>query len=145
MSAMTNQEEIQRLARLSDMNRQRLTQIEDQVVRLTTVKEEHTQVSTSLENINSDNKQSSLIPIGAGIHLPITFNKEQTTLVDIGSGIFLEKHPEEAAKILENRISEIQALIDSLTSEYQKTESKILEITTQLNTSIQEHNKEIGE
>ena len=139
---MTNQDEIQRLARLAEMNRQRLSQIEDQVVKLNNVKEEHTHVSVALENINKETSQSSLIPLGAGIHLPTTFNKDQTTLVDIGSGILLEKNPQEAAKILENRISEIQVLVDSLTIEYQKTESKIQEITTQLNNSIEDHNKE---
>ena len=142
---MTNQDEIQRLARLADMNRQRLTQIEDQIVRLNNVKEEHTHVSTTLDNINKDTIQSSLLPLGAGIHLPTTLKKDQTTLVDIGSGILLEKNPQEATKILENRISEIQMLIDSLTTEYQKTELKIQEITTQLSNSIEDHNKEISD
>ena len=145
VSAMTNQDEIQRLARLADMNRQRLTQIEDQVVRLNNVKDEHNHVSTALANINKSTTQSSLIPLGAGIHIPTTFNKGQTTLVDIGSGILLEKTPTEAVKILGNRISEIQTLVDTLTNEYQKTESKIQEITAQLTNTIEDHNKEIGD
>ena len=141
---MTNQIEIQRIARLSDMNRQRLAQIEDQVVRLNNVKEEHTHVHTSLQNIHSKS-QSSLLPLGAGIHLPIKFVNEQTTLVDIGSGILLEKNPKEAAKILEKRISEIQLLIESLTTEYQKTESKIHELNNQLNKAVEEHNKDLSD
>ena len=78
---MTNQIEIQRIARLSDMNRQRLAQIEDQVVRLNNVKEEHVHVHTSLQNIQTT-PQSSLVPIGAGIHLPIKFRDQQKTHIN---------------------------------------------------------------
>ena len=141
---MTSQEDIQRIARLSDMNRQRLAQIEDQVVRLNSVIEEHTHVSTSLKNIQ-EGTESALIPLGAGIHLPTPLNNKQTTLVDIGSGILLEKTPKEASTILEIRIGEIQVLIDSLTTEFQKTESKIEELNNQLSKAVEEHNKDIGE
>tara|TARA_B100000214_G_scaffold312890_1_gene245300 strand:+ start:1268 stop:1693 length:426 start_codon:yes stop_codon:yes gene_type:complete len=141
---MTNQIEIQRIARLSDMNRQRLAQIEDQVVRLNNVKDEHAHVHTSLQNIQTTS-QSSLVPLGAGIHLPIKFKDQQTTLIDIGSGILLEKTPQEAASILEIRINEIQLLIDSLTNEYQKTEAKIHELNDQLNKAVEEHNKDLSD
>ena len=92
VSAMVDSSELQRMARLVDINRQRLEEINQQIERIEAVQLEHDDTKRALHALSEGSKGH--IPLGAGVMVPIP--KESTTIVDLGSGIFGERTPENA-------------------------------------------------
>ena len=70
---MSGRAEMQRLARLIEMNRQRLSQVEQQLSQLESVFREHSETEESLNALISS--EDSMVPLGAGVHLPISNHK----------------------------------------------------------------------
>ena len=97
------------------------------------VQAEHADVETSLLTMSEKNK-GNMIPIGAGVQLPITTNN--TAVVDVGSGIFAEKSMTDTAEIIRTRITDIGVLITELNNEAKGTREKIAELTETINKSI---------
>ena len=145
------EEELKNMARLIDLNRQRLEQLQDQVSRLEIVQAEDADVETSLTEISriaseatshpSEKKQNKvMIPIGSGVHLPTTVEANTTSVIDIGSGIFAEKNPDEAAPIIRTRITELGIIITELNNEAETITAKITEMGTEFNLAAQQMN-----
>ncbi len=145
------EEELKNMARLIDLNRQRLEQLQDQVSRLEIVQAEAADVETSLTEISriaseatsppSEKKQNKvMIPIGSGVHLPTTVEANTTSVIDIGSGIFAEKNPDEAASIIRTRITELGIIITELNNEAETITAKITEMGTEFNLAAQQMN-----
>ena len=143
-----SEEELKNMARLIDLNRQRLEQLQDQVSRLEMVQAEAADVETSLTEISrivseekstpSEKKQNKvMIPIGSGVHIPTTVEANTTSVIDIGSGIFAEKNPDEAATIIRTRITELGKIITELNSEAETITAKITEMSTEFNLAAQ--------
>lgn len=143
-----SEEELKNMARLIDLNRQRLEQLQDQVSRLEMVQAEAADVETSLTEISlivseekstpSEKKQNKvMIPIGSGVHIPTTVEANTTSVIDIGSGIFAEKNPDEAAAIIRTRITEIGKIITELNNEAETITAKITEMSTEFNLAAQ--------
>lgn len=143
-----SEEELKNMARLIDLNRQRLEQLQDQVSRLEMVQAEAADVETSLTEISlivseekstpSEKKQNKvMIPIGSGVHIPTTVEANTTSVIDIGSGIFAEKNPDEAAVIIRTRITELGKIITELNNEVETITAKITEMSTEFNLAAQ--------
>ena len=143
-----SEEELKNMARLIDLNRQRLEQLQDQVSRLEMVQAEAADVETSLTEISrivseekstpSEKKQNKvMIPIGSGVHIPTTVEANTTSVIDIGSGIFAEKNPDEAATIIRTRITELGKIITELNNEAETITAKITEMSTEFNLAAQ--------
>ena len=128
-----DESELKQISRVIEANRRRLEQIQDQISRLEMVQAEHADVETSLLTMSEKN-EGNMIPIGAGVQLPITTNN--TAVVDVGSGIFAEKSMTDTAEIIRTRITDIGVLIAELNNEAKGTTEKISELTTTLNTSL---------
>ena len=112
---MQTKDELQRLARLVDMNKKRLDEIEFQLERLQNVVEEHQSALHSIQAISSSNKGH--IPIGAGVMIPLNSESEPSTLVDLGSGVFAEKSHEDTTQLLNKRSNELENLQSKLLNE----------------------------
>lgn len=106
MRGMVDSSELQRMARLVDMNRQRLEEIQIQIDRIEAVQLEHDDTRQALVALSTGS--SGHIPLGAGVMVPIP--KDATTIVDFGSGIFGESTPENAAEIVTKRLSDLTDL-----------------------------------
>ena len=143
-----SEEELKNMARLIDLNRQRLEQLQDQVSRLEMVQAEAGDVETSLtkmSQIASEKKSTSsakkqnkvMIPIGSGVHIPTTVEPNTTSVIDIGSGIFAEKNPDEAAAIIRTRITDLGIIITELNNEAETIAAKITEMSTEFNLATQ--------
>ena len=65
-----DQQELQRIAQLVEMNRQKMTRIEEQVTRLSEIRLEQLGVIASLKVLAT--QQPTMIPLGAGVQLPAT-------------------------------------------------------------------------
>ena len=100
---MVDAVELQRMARLVDMNRQRLAELQEQVQRVDAVLFEHEETITSLKAIETS--PGGHMSLGAGVMLPIT--KGTTTLVDLGTGILGERTPQGAITIVQSRIEDL--------------------------------------
>ena len=143
-----SEEELKNMARLIDLNRQRLEQLQDQVSRLEMVQTEAVDVETSLTEISritseaisssAENKQNKvMIPIGSGVYIPTAVEDNTTSVIDIGSGIFAEKSPDEAAAIIRTRITELGIIITELNTEAKTISTKITETSTEFNLAAQ--------
>tara|TARA_B100001769_G_scaffold260570_1_gene241293 strand:+ start:479 stop:994 length:516 start_codon:yes stop_codon:yes gene_type:complete len=129
---MQPKDELQRLARLVDMNKKRLDEIEFQLERLQNVIEEHQSALHSIQAISSSNKGH--IPIGAGVMIPLSSEFEPSTLVDLGSGVFAEKTHEDTSQLLIKRSSELDVLQNKLLNEREQ-------LTHQITTNSEEFEK----
>jgi prefoldin alpha subunit len=103
---MVDSSELQRMARLVDMNRQRLEEIQLQIDRVEAVQLEHDDTRQALNALS--NGSSGHIPLGAGVMVPIP--KGVTTIVDLGSGIFGERTPKDAAELVTKRLNDLTEL-----------------------------------
>lgn len=144
---MQPKDELQRLARLVDMNKKRLDEIEFQLERLQNVVEEHQSALHSIQAISSSNKGH--IPIGAGVMIPLNSESEPSTLVDLGSGVFAEKSHEDTTQLLIKRSNELEDLQSKLLNEREQlthliaTNSEEFEKLAQVFSSQQEQNQSV--
>ena len=99
-----DQQELQRIAQLVEMNRQKMARIEEQMTRLSEIRMEQLGVIASLKVLATE--QPTMIPLGAGVQLPASPTGD-TVVIDIGSGVQAEKPRAEAIEILENRLNEV--------------------------------------
>ena len=120
-----DQQELQRIAQLVEMNRQKMARIEEQVTKLTEIRLEQLGVISALKTL--DTNQSTMIPLGAGVQLPAS-PKGDTVVIDIGSGVQAERPREEAISILEARLAEVEDVLNVLQTEFTETETIVTEL-----------------
>ena len=132
---MVDAVELQKMARLIDMNRQRLEEIEANITRLESLMIEHRDSILTLKALQEG--KTGQIPIGAGVMIPLP--QSQTTIVDFGSGIFGESTPEDAAELIQARL---QDLID-VKIQFETEAAQINQRIEQLATTFEEATKEI--
>jgi prefoldin alpha subunit len=119
------QQELQRIAQLVEMNRQKMARIEEQITKLSEIRMEQLGVIAALKTL--DTQQSTMIPLGGGVQLPIT-PKADTVVIDIGSGVQAEKPRAEAITILESRLEEVEDVMGTLQNEFTETETVVTEL-----------------
>tara|TARA_B110000438_G_scaffold50881_2_gene51339 strand:+ start:596 stop:1165 length:570 start_codon:yes stop_codon:yes gene_type:complete len=122
---VVEQQELQRIAQLVEMNRQKMARIEEQVSKLSEIRLEQLGVIAALKVL--DTQQSTMIPLGGGVQLPAT-PKGDTVVIDIGSGVQAEKPRVEAISILESRLEEVQDVLSTLQNEFTETETVVTEL-----------------
>ena len=120
-----DQQELQRIAQLVEMNRQKMARIEEQVNKLSEIRLEQLGVIAALKTLESN--QSTMVPLGAGVQLPASPNGD-TVVIDIGSGVQAEKPREEAITILEDRLSEVDEVLNTLQNEFTDNEKVVTEL-----------------
>ena len=134
----TDRAELQRIADLVETNRERLQNIESQVVRLEEVRQEQARAIMALKAIPTSGANDAMIPLGGGVQIIADIPSEGGAVIDIGSGIQAEKTREEALELLSSRNEELIRLMDSLRSEFDETEKLVIELANQFNEGIEE-------
>jgi len=134
----TDRDELQRIADLVETNRERLQNIESQVVRLEEVRQEQARAIMALKAIPASGANDAMIPLGGGVQIIADIPSEGGAVIDIGSGIQAEKTREEALELLSSRNEELIRLMDSLRSEFDETEKLVIELANQFNEAIEE-------
>lgn len=134
---MVDAVELQRMARLVDMNRQRLAELQEQVQRVDAVLFEHEETIASLKAIETT--PGGHMSLGAGVMLPI--NKGTTTLVDLGTGILGERSPQDAITIVQSRIDDLA----EVKSQFETEVEVISQRTEELANAFDEAAKSISE
>jgi len=126
VSEMVDSNELQRMARLVDMNRQRLEEINQQIERIEVVQLEHDDTRRALSALSGG--KSGHIALGAGVMVPIPNNA--TTIVDLGSGIFGERHPDSAKELVSKRLDDLTELKSQFEAEAAMLTQRIEELAT---------------
>ncbi|MCH1591698.1 MAG: hypothetical protein L7R66_01760, partial [Candidatus Thalassarchaeaceae archaeon] len=90
-------DELQRIARLVDANRERMEALEAQLRRLETVRMEQVNALNALESIPETGSKGAMVPLGAGVQIITDIPEEYGAVVDIGSGIQAERTRAQAA------------------------------------------------
>ena len=124
------QSELQRTARLVEMNRERFHEVQERIEQVINVLGEHDVTATILETLATKNHASEMkmhVSIGAGVTLTCQHpgGGEGTTIVDLGSGIFGERSWSDAATLTRERMEELGTLLESLQSQSQQLETTI--------------------
>lgn len=124
------QSELQRTARLVEMNRERFHEVQERIEQVINVLGEHDVTATILETLSKKDHDSEMkmhVSIGAGVTLTCQHpgGGEGTTIVDLGSGIFGERTWSDAASLTRERMEELGTLLESLQSQSQQLESTI--------------------
>jgi len=124
------QSELQRTARLVEMNRERFHEVQERIEQVINVLGEHDVTATILETLSKKNHDSEMkmhVSIGAGVTLTCQHpgGGEGTTIVDLGSGIFGERSWSDAAGLTRERMEELGTLLESLQSQSQQLEATI--------------------
>ena len=124
------QSELQRTARLVEMNRERFHEVQERIEQVINVLGEHDVTATILETLSKKDHDSEMkmhVSIGAGVTLTCQHpgGGEGTTIVDLGSGIFGERTWSDAASLTRERMEELGTLLESLQAQSQQLESTI--------------------
>ena len=131
---MIDSSELQRMARLVDMNRQRLEEINQQIERIETVQLEHDDTRRALNSLSQG--KNGHIPLGAGVMVPIP--KGATTIVDLGSGIFGERSAESAEELVSKRLEDLTELKSQFEAEAAMLTQRIEELATAFESAAKE-------
>ncbi len=103
--------ELQEVSTQLKQLQQQISNLEAQLMEMQKVKE----TLTDLEKLNS--KKDILIPVANGIYTRAELNKNQNVLINIGADLIVEKNFEDAKKIIEEQIDEINKLINEMNIE----------------------------
>ncbi|MBC8437944.1 MAG: prefoldin subunit alpha [Euryarchaeota archaeon] len=139
---LTDPTELQRIARLVDMNRQHLNSLGDQIDKLSHARNEHSEVIHSLKSLSENTSEKMMIPLGSGAQLTVDNPQNPGVVLDIGSGIQAERELPEAISILENRLADIDGLNQKLQAEFNSIEAKVKELAKKFTDSADSSSQE---
>ncbi len=128
---MTQEEEFQRYATLVEYYKEQLQSIDQQFSYLQAAVMDFNKAKITIEKIGEAEEGTDiLVPIGGGT---FSFAKAKDTkkiLTEVGAGIVLEKKPEEAIKILDRRIEELQKNQETLSKMSKNIQQQLEEVST---------------
>lgn len=140
----TQKDDLQRLARLVEINKDRLQKLESQLQNLENIRIEQSHALDALKSISEHGAKDVMIPLGAGVQLIADIHANSGAVVDIGSRVQAEKTREEAVQILKNRNEEIISIIEKIKIDYDELENQVVTLATEFNEKI-EHFKQESE
>ena len=140
------QSELQRTARLVEMNRERFHEVQERIEQVINVLGEHDVTATILETLAKKNHDSEMrmhVSIGAGVTLTCQHpgGGEGTTIVDLGSGIFGERTWSDAAILTRERMEELGPLLENLQSQSQQLETTITALAQSFTVAAESQNE----
>ena len=126
-------EELQRIARLVEANRERMEALEAQLRRLEAVRMEQVNALKALESIPEAGTKGAMVPLGAGVQIITDIPSDYGAVVDIGSGIQAERTRAEAAEILSTRNNELTDLTERMKTEFDQLEESTMALAGEFN------------
>ena len=126
-------EELQRIARLVEANRERMEALEAQLRLLEAVRMEQINALKALESIPEAGTKGAMVPLGAGVQIITDIPSDYGAVVDIGSGIQAERTRAEAAEILSTRNNELTDLTERMKTEFDQLEESTMALAGEFN------------
>ncbi len=125
--------ELQRLAQLVEVNRERLQALEQQIRNLEGIKIEQEHAMDALRSISDEGARGAMVPLGAGVQIVADIPADAGAVVDIGSRVQAEKTRPEALEILRNRNDELNEIIVSISKEHDDLENHVISLASRFN------------
>ncbi|MAH98991.1 MAG: prefoldin subunit alpha [Euryarchaeota archaeon] len=135
--AEADKADLQRLAHLVEVNRERLQALDQQIRNLESIRLEQEQAIEALHSISEEGAKGAMIPLGAGVQLIADIQPKGGAVVDIGSRIQAEKTRDEATEILRNRNNELKGILDTIRKEYEQLEEYIVSLAKTFNQAVE--------
>ena len=132
-----DREELQHIAQLVEVNRERMQAIEQQVRQLESIRVEQMQAIEALLAIPDEGSQGAMIPLGSGVQIVADIPADGGAVVDIGSRVQAERTREEAAEILTKRSEELITIIERMKTEFDELEQSTVELAQKFNESVE--------
>ena len=83
----------------------------------------------ALQTIHASSEGTEiLLPIGAGIEMPVKLQGDERIILDIGSGVAIEYTPDKAAEILEDKLKELEDTKERLQAKINELSQKAAEL-----------------
>ena len=133
---MVDREELQRLARMVDLNRQKMERIEQQLSKLEAIHQDQSHVVRAVRAIPENGAENILVPLGSGVQLVVDVQPNAGAVVDIGTARQAEMTRTEAADLIEKRQNEILELINSLKQEFDSSEETVRSLAATFNEGV---------
>ena len=139
---MEADDEIRRLARLVELNRDQLIQLDEQQQKVATVRNEHRDVIQSLNDLEGGLDGHFMTPLGAGVVLKHSSSGQMPVVVDIGSNIHIESPPAHAAELLIARTEQLDDLIQRIEAEKTATNAAIQQYAQRFELLVQQQSND---
>ena len=82
--------------------------------------------------LSDEGKSEVVVPIGAGLFLPATYDPKKKLLVRLGANVILEKDIEEASSFLNRRMEEIERVLREVMTQKEETARRIEMLRSEL-------------
>ena len=125
--------ELQRLAQLVEVNRERLQALEQQIRNLEGIKIEQEHAIEALESISEAGTKGAMVPLGAGVQIVADIPAGAGAVVDIGSRVQAEKTRPEATEMLRKRNEELNGIIGQVKKEHEELENHLVALANRFN------------
>ena len=90
---MVDREELQRLARMVDLNRQKMERIEQQLSKLEAIHQEQSHVVRAVRAIPKEGAENILVPLGSGVQLVVDVQSDAGAVVELQFGVDVVMRP----------------------------------------------------
>jgi prefoldin alpha subunit len=114
------------------MLQQNLDQIKQQTALIVKTYEEIEMSKRALEDVKTLKRSEAMIPIGAGNFLRGTIENVDKILVSAGSSMMLEKTPDEALKLTNERIEEVKTALNGLAQQEQLIQMELAKLQPEI-------------
>ena len=128
--------ELQRIAQLVEVNRERLQALEQQLRSLEGIKTEQDHAIDALSSIPEKGAEGVMLPLGAGVQLFAVIRPKAGAVVDVGSRIQAERTREEAKDILAKRNEELRSIMETIRKEYNELEAQVVALANRFNEAV---------
>jgi len=135
---VADREELQRIAQLVELNRERMQAIEQQLGQLESIRIEQMQAIEALRAIPEEGTEGAMIPLGSGVQIVADIPPRGGAVVDIGSRVQAERTRDEAADILTRRSEELATIIERMKIEFSELEQTTIGLAQKFNESVEE-------
>jgi len=132
-----DREELQQIAQLVEVNRERMQAIEQQVRQLESIRVEQMQAIEALLAIPDEGTGGAMIPLGSGVQIVADIPADGGAVVDIGSRVQAERTRGEAAEILTKRSEELITIIERMKTEFDELEQSTVDLAQKFNESVE--------
>ena len=131
-----DRQELQRLAQLVEVNRERLQALDQQIRNLEGIRIEQEHAIESLQAISEEGAKGVMVPLGAGVQLVADIPPNAGAVVDVGSRVQAEKTRMEATDILRKRNEELRLIMESIKKDYEELEDHVVELANRFNEAV---------
>lgn len=126
------EEELRKKVIELEFSKAQLGEIEKQLVALQLRKEELENVKESLEELKGRRGKEMLFSFVPGVFVKGRLEDDENLLVEVGADVVIKKSLEDTKKFLEEKIGEIDRLIQRLSAEHQVLMEKIRKLEPEI-------------